>query len=74
MKYIWRYPSGCVTQQVKHLSAFNGFSDEEGTEWLVATSKRMRYAPSATDCIPVYVQQNRKLVRHPDKKVATCWI
>ncbi len=72
MYYIWRYPSGCVTQQVKHLSAFNGFSDEEGTEWLVRRTKA--FNPSTTDCVPVYVQRNRKLVRHPDKKVASGWV
>ena len=72
MYYISQYPSVGVARKVKRISDFNGFSDEEGTEWLVRRSNA--FAPSTHDCIPVYIQQNRKLVRHPEKKVATCWI
>jgi hypothetical protein len=70
MYYISQHPSVGVAQKVKRISDFNGFSDEEGTEWLVRKARDI----NTHDCIPVYVQRGRKLVRHPAKKVATCWI
>ena len=70
MYYISQYPTVGVARKVKRISDFNGFSDEEGTEWLVRKARDI----NIHDRIPVYVQRDRKLVRHPDKKVATCWI
>jgi len=70
MYYISKYPNVGVARKVKRISDFRGFSNEEGTEWLV----RKAWDINTYDCIPLYVQRDRKLVRHPAKKVATLWI